>query len=210
MSKIKDSTWFTEMGSHIPIGIVATEDEITGETKLYIGTGVCPGPGYGETQKLDEEKIASTGAKLNPEHIAKFCEFHSGKTTPVLPKKKEEARLYRSVINRLNNPERSNARDAAILKDAMVEALTEHEMMKPPPIVEYATQMQSFVTTLSTQSNMGCSGIYNDSLNLALAAISNSGGEVISVQVMDPVTNMDITREAIIHYKAPIGSNIYI
>lgn len=236
MSKIKDSTWFTQMGKKEIIGLVATEDN--GAIRFYIGAG--SGSTAAGSQKLDEEAIAATGAEFDPEYIADFCSRHGEEQapTPKAPANKEEARLWRGVINRLNNPERSNACDAAILKKVVTEALNKHEEARSPvpeswdsvmpepaePILsgvalEPATQMtpmstvplQDFMTTITIydSNNIGRSGDYNDTLNQAFTAITNSGGEDISVQISD-TTGPSGYRQAFIHYKAPIGSQIYI
>lgn len=64
--KIVGSTWFTELGSDRPIGIVAVKDTVTLEVKFYIGTGL------GEDQRSDEEDIATTGAKFFAEDVNGF------------------------------------------------------------------------------------------------------------------------------------------
>lgn len=63
--KILDSVWYTPSVYHYldkgevgTIGIVMTEDTITGEKKSYIGLG------KGENQILDEDLIISAGAKF--------------------------------------------------------------------------------------------------------------------------------------------------
>jgi hypothetical protein len=58
--KIKETFWFTEMGSTRPIGIVIGVDERTGEPKAYIGTA------FGSHEGEDVQHIASKGAKLSP------------------------------------------------------------------------------------------------------------------------------------------------
>lgn len=240
MPKIKDSTWFTEMGNRSGcIGIVTTEDQITGETKFYIGTGdgsTAPG-----SQERDEIKIAEYGAKFDPQHIDNFINRNTDTPSKAeTPKVNEEAKLYRSVINRLNAPERSNARDAAILKSAVAEAVTEalsaHEEARPPeqvfierepmvagvslggsavalepPTPEVIMPLQDFMTTIECSDRVGRAGYYSDPLNQALSTISNSGGNIISIQITDQEGNGSMYQKiANIHYKAPIGSNIYI
>lgn len=57
--KILKSVWFTS-GRHC-IGIVMGQDKVTKEEKAYIGVG------EGENQEVDEEFIATHGAKFPPE-----------------------------------------------------------------------------------------------------------------------------------------------
>ena len=56
--QIINSTWFNEMGSTRPIGIVAAKDVNTLEVKMYIGTGL------GQDIEEDEESIVRAGAKF--------------------------------------------------------------------------------------------------------------------------------------------------
>jgi len=63
--KVIGSTWFSEMGSATPIGVVLVEfdkaeQQEFGAEKLaaYIGTSA------GLSQDLDEEKIVKTGARF--------------------------------------------------------------------------------------------------------------------------------------------------
>lgn len=58
MNKIIDTIWFMEMGSKSPIGIVLSEDVLTGEKKAYIGTG------NGLDADADRKLIAARGARL--------------------------------------------------------------------------------------------------------------------------------------------------
>lgn len=58
--KIKATHWFSPMGSGI-IGIVVGEDDVTGETKAYIGVGT------GESAAVDSKRINEWGAKITPE-----------------------------------------------------------------------------------------------------------------------------------------------
>ena len=57
--KILNTTWFTELGSSKPIGIVVGEDENTGEIKAYIGTA------SGHNEERDAKHINMNGAKLH-------------------------------------------------------------------------------------------------------------------------------------------------
>ena len=61
--KILGSTWFTQMAQPQTIGKVIIENEVK-KQKAYIGSG------NGYDQKLDEESIASFGAKF-PLDLAK-------------------------------------------------------------------------------------------------------------------------------------------
>jgi len=63
--KIKESIWYSEANSISPIGIILTEDNVTGAEKAFIGTG----RGFDEGE--DVEKIIQFGAKF-PAHIAKM------------------------------------------------------------------------------------------------------------------------------------------
>ena len=55
--KILSTHWFTPMGGSL-IGIVTTEDEITGDRQAYIGTA------DGDEEDIDADHIARTGAKF--------------------------------------------------------------------------------------------------------------------------------------------------
>ena len=63
--KILESMWFTPMGS-ATIGLVACEDEVTGEIKFYIGEA------NGLDQKKDEKYISDRGAKFHHEMVEEF------------------------------------------------------------------------------------------------------------------------------------------
>lgn len=60
MSKIVEKYWYTPMMGDV-IGIIKTYDEITKETKFYIGTGI------GADEEVDAEFIKKFGDKFYPE-----------------------------------------------------------------------------------------------------------------------------------------------
>ena len=56
MAKIIKTIWFTSVGN--TLGIVLTEDKITGKNKARIGAG------YGQSDTQDQKMIMDYGAKL--------------------------------------------------------------------------------------------------------------------------------------------------
>ena len=56
--KIINAVWFSEGGSNRIIGVVFGVDEITGEYKAYIGTGI------GFDEGTDADLIATHGSKF--------------------------------------------------------------------------------------------------------------------------------------------------
>ena len=67
--KILDRIWFTQMGNPKPIGIIVTQDKITGEKKAWIGLG------YGQVQSRDEKYIAQTGASLTKATLTELTKW---------------------------------------------------------------------------------------------------------------------------------------
>ena len=68
--KIVGKTWFTEMGSTRPIGVVIIETEIgqsVFERKAYIGTA------FGVNEMADARHIAERGAKFPVDMAEKLC-----------------------------------------------------------------------------------------------------------------------------------------
>ena len=69
--KILDTFWFTQMSSDPLFGIVVGLDEHTDEIKAYIGKA-C-----GDTEKLDSQRIAQNGSKINLRELYSFLDKYS-------------------------------------------------------------------------------------------------------------------------------------